>query len=99
MAILHQNLLIRSKYPVPVFRISLQEEIKLLWISLSRLKQISRDTVGLVNRRTGDMTKQAVQEPEEIDNSAEEINIPEEEEEPSSPLDLFTLAPDFSFNN
>ncbi|MCT3641067.1 transcriptional regulator [Elizabethkingia anophelis] len=37
----------------------------------------------------GDMTKQAVQEPEEI-------NIPEEEEEPSSPLDLFTLAPDFS---
>lgn len=44
----------------------------------------------------GDMTKQAVQEPEEIDNSAEEINIPEEEEEPSSPLDLFTLAPDFS---
>ena len=42
------------------------------------------------------MTKQAVQEPEEIDNSAEEINIPEEEEEPSSPLDLFTLAPDFS---
>ncbi|WP_407534112.1 helix-turn-helix domain-containing protein [Elizabethkingia miricola] len=44
----------------------------------------------------GDMTKQAVQESEETDNSVEEINIPEEEEESSSPLDLFTLAPDFS---
>ena len=44
----------------------------------------------------GDMTKQAVPETEETDNSIEEISISEEEEETSSPLDLFTLAPDFS---
>ncbi|WP_107808262.1 helix-turn-helix domain-containing protein [Elizabethkingia sp. YR214] len=44
----------------------------------------------------GDMTKQAVPETEETDNSVEEINIRGEEEETSSPLDLFTLAPDFS---
>ena len=37
------------------------------------------------------MTKQAVQEPEEIDNSVEEINIPEEEEEPLLPHSIYLL--------